>query len=255
MKQVFFEIHSDNPREGPGNFESTKKAFESLIDLPLEPKILDIGCGPGEQTFDLLEISDAQITAVDYYQQYLDSIKKKLNSTHFKNRLKIFKQDMNHLDFEDECFDVIWSEGAIYIMGFENGLNVWKKFLKPGGYIAVTEITWIKDNSPQDLCSYWIEAYPGIQSIDNNLKTIEKCGYKPVNHFILPKEAWWEYYNPIIKKLPALKEKYKNDQEASAVIAEEENEIELYKKYSNYYGYVFYIMQKQLNIPPAPSAP
>ena len=38
--------------------------------------------------------------------------------------------------------------------------------------------------------------------------------------------------------------KYTNNKEALTVIEEEENEIELYRKYSDYYGYEFYIMQK-----------
>ena len=242
--EVFFEIHSNNPREGPGNFESTKLAFASLINLPKNPLLLDVGCGPGKQAFDLLKLSDANITAIDNYQPYLDSIDEKIKINNLNDRLKLSKQDMNNLDFNDERFDVIWSEGAIYIMGFENGLNKWKKFLKPNGYIAVTEISWIKDNLPDDLFDFWKNAYPAIQSINGNLEIIKQCGYKPVNQFILSESAWWDYYDPIIKKLPDLKKKYTNNKEALAVIEEEKNEIELYQKYSDYYGYVFYIMQK-----------
>ena len=34
MMDLFFEIHSDNPREGPGSFEATKQAFGMLADVP-----------------------------------------------------------------------------------------------------------------------------------------------------------------------------------------------------------------------------
>lgn len=241
---VFFEIHSDNPREGPGNFESTKKAYDAITDLPAVPKILDIGCGLGKQAFDLLKISNANIIAIDNHQPFLDTIQNKIKIENIGDRLQVFNKDMANLDFEHESFDVIWSEGAIYQMGFENGLNNWKKFLKPNGYIAVTEISWIKDNPPDDLFDYWKHAYPAIQSINNNLEIITKCRFKTVNHFTLPESAWWDYYNPISKKLPELKKKYSNNKNALAVINEEENEIELYRKYSDYYGYVFYTMQK-----------
>jgi ubiquinone/menaquinone biosynthesis C-methylase UbiE len=50
---IFFEIHKDLPREGPGDNESTRKAFSMLVDLPAEPDILDIACGPGMQTIEL----------------------------------------------------------------------------------------------------------------------------------------------------------------------------------------------------------
>ena len=244
MDEVFFEIHSDNPREGPGSFKSTKQAFEKLADLPQNPKILDIGCGPGKQSFDLLQISDANIVAIDNHQPFLDIIQNKIEAENKSTGLKVFNKDMSKLDFELESFNVIWSEGAIYQMGFENGLNYWKKFLKSNGYIAVTEISWIKDNPPQDLFDFWKNSYPAMQTIKGNLDIITKCGYKLIHHFTLPESDWWEYYNPIIKKLPELKEKYKDNKNALSVIAEEEIEMELYRKYSNYYGYEFYIMQK-----------
>jgi len=241
---VFFEIHSDNPREGPGNLESTKRAFDSLTNLPENPLILDIGCGPGKQTFDLLELSNAKITAVDNHQPFLDSIQKIIDSENLSDRLQVFNQDMSYLDFDLKSFDLIWSEGAIYIMGFKNGLNNWKRFLKPKGFVAITEVSWLKENPPKKLADFWNAEYPSIQSIEKNLEIINKCNLKPVKHFTLPDSAWWEYYNPILEKLPDFKSKYKDNQEALDYITAEEKEIELFKQYSDYYGYVFYIIQK-----------
>lgn len=241
---VFFEIHSENPREGPGNFESTERAFKSLYNLPKKPLLLDVGCGPGKQTFDLLKISNANIVAVDNYQPYLDSIQQNITRDNLSDRLWVSNMDMAKLDFEKEYFDLIWSEGAIYNIGFENGLSKWKNFLKPNGYIAVTEASWLQENPPQDLHDFWAKAYPAIQSAPENLKLIEKCGYKTIDYFTLPESTWWEYYNPIINKLPLLKQKYASNDKALSIIEEEEKEIELYKKYSKYYGYIFYIMQK-----------
>jgi hypothetical protein len=44
---------------------------------------------------------------------------------------------MEDLHLEASSLDLIWSEGAIYNMGFEKGLQSWHQFLKTGGYIAV----------------------------------------------------------------------------------------------------------------------
>jgi SAM-dependent methyltransferase len=242
--ELFFEIHSDNPREGPGNFESTKRAFESLSNLPDNPLILDIGCGPGKQTLDLLKLSDAKITAVDNHQPYVDFLTNKIFAECLEDQINVYNKDMNDLDYDEHSFDVIWSEGAIYNIGFEKGLKNWQKFLKPGGYIAVTEATWLKENPPNEIFDFWNTEYPAIQEIGANIEIIKSCGYKIINHFKLPESAWWEYYNPIIKKLIRLKQKYTNDIEALALIDAEEKEIEYYRKYSDYYGYVFYIMQK-----------
>jgi len=65
-----------------------------------------------------------------------------------------------------------------------------------------------------------------------------------VGFFVLPSESWWaNYYTPILVKLPSLKEKYKNNKEKLQHMAYEELEIGMFRKYSDYYGYVFYIMQ------------
>jgi hypothetical protein len=46
---------------------------------------------------------------------------------------------MNEVEFEPSSFDVVWSEGAIYLMGFESGLARIKEFVKPRGYVAVSD--------------------------------------------------------------------------------------------------------------------
>jgi SAM-dependent methyltransferase len=150
------------------------------------------------------------------------------------------------IDFQKEYFDIIWAEGSIFIIGFETGLKEWKKFVKSDGYIAIHEMTWLKKDPPKEIYDYWQEVYPAISTIDDNLKIIEKCGYKILGHFPLPDDAWWEfYYDPLQIRLKDLKVKYKDNSEALELIAETDKEIDLFKKYNQWYGSVFYVMQKQ----------
>lgn len=57
LPEIFWEVHSGLPREGPGDNKSTRKAYMMLGDLPENPRILDIGCGPGMQTVELAKLS------------------------------------------------------------------------------------------------------------------------------------------------------------------------------------------------------
>jgi len=245
QEAFFLEVHQDNPREGPGNFESTKKAFSMLNNLPESPRILDIGCGPGRQTLDLAQISLATIHAMDNHDNYLDNLNKNIQKKHLTNRIYPVKGDMGSLTFEKEYFDIIWAEGSIYIIGFEKGLTLWKSYLKPEGCIAVTEITWLKKDPPAELKHYWDTGYPAMNTIENNLSIIREVGYNLIGHFVLPENAWWDdYYNPIEKKIAHMRPKYVKDPDALEILDAEAQEMEMYRRYSEYYGYVFYVMQK-----------
>jgi ubiquinone/menaquinone biosynthesis C-methylase UbiE len=245
LDQYFFEIHSGLPREGPGDNISTRRAYK-MLNLPENPRLLDIGCGPGMQTIELAKISNAEITAVDFYQPFLDELAKKVQTEGLGKRIKTVQGDMCSLGFEPKSFDLIWCEGAIFIIGFEKGLREWRKFLVDKGCIAVTEMCWIDPNPPKEVKDYLTKVYPPIKTLKENLQIIKDAGYQIVGYFVLPDSSWWEnYYLPISAKLPKLKKKYQGNAEALGTIAAEELEIEMFRKYSKHYGYVFYVMQAQ----------
>ncbi|MDC0833280.1 hypothetical protein CKA32_000941 [Geitlerinema sp. FC II] len=243
--ELFFEIHTDNSREGPGSFESTQKAFLMLSELSPSPNILDIGCGPGAQTLNLAKLTDGTITAIDTHQPYLDRLSKTIQISNLQDRIFPRYADMSNLPFSEGEFDLIWSEGAIYNMGFEAGLKYWKSFLKPNGYVAVTEISWLRSPVSDEATRFWNENYPQMQDIATNLNSIRQVGYREIGRFVLPESDWLDnYYNAIEPKLTTLRERYGNDPDAIAIIESEQQEIDLYRRHCNEYGYVFYIAQK-----------
>ena len=244
FSQVFWDIHSDLPREGPGDNESTKKAYKLLKGLPKNPRILDIGCGPGMQTIQLAKLSGTSIVALDFHKPFLEQLKKSSKEEGVSDRIKTVLGDMFNLEFEDNSFDLIWSEGAIFVIGFEKGLREWKRLLAPRGYVVVSEMSWLRPDLPDEIAEFMKHAYPAIKTVEGNLDVVKKSGYHVVDSFVLPAKSWWDnYYNWIEPKLPSMKTKYKDDKEAMQFIAFEDTEIEMFRKYSDYYGYVFYILQ------------
>jgi len=243
MWDLFWEIHNGNPREGPGEFHSTRRAFEMLKDLPSCPRILDIGCGPGMQTIDLSRLTDGTITSIDNHPQFLEDLRQKIEQNGLTDRITPYLGDMCDLHFEKGIFDIIWSEGSIYIIGFEKGFLQWRPYLKDKGYLVASELTWLRPDAPEVVKDYFGKEYPSMQDIKGNLRILHRAGYHYIGHFVLPESAWWCYYSPIEEKLTQLRQKYSGNNEAIAVLEDHQREIDIFRRYSEYYGYVFYISQ------------
>jgi len=126
--ELLLEIHKDMPRQGSGRDEYTQKAFE-MIPVIKQPKILDIGCGPGMQTIKLAKLSDGEIIGIDIFQQYLDQLKESIEKENLKDRVKAVNQSMFEIKYPEEFFDIIWAEGSIFVIGFEKGLTEWMKLV------------------------------------------------------------------------------------------------------------------------------
>jgi cyclopropane fatty-acyl-phospholipid synthase-like methyltransferase len=241
---IFFELHRDLPREGPGDNPSTRKALSLLADLPPQPLILDIGCGPGMQTIELARCTNGKIIAIDTHQPFLDKLKQRAKAESLSDRITTINISMFALDFDTRSFDAIWSEGAIYIMGFEGGLRACQPLLKPKGYVAVTEISWLRPQPPSEVDAFWAANYPGMRTVQENLEIVQVVGYRQIEHFVLPSSAWWDdYYTPQEARIAMLREKYRDNVEAIRLLDESQLEMDLYRKYSDWYGYVFYVMQ------------
>lgn len=245
MEDIFYDIFMGLPRQGPGNEYSTNQAIHLIKDLPVQTNILDIGCGTGTQTFQLAYNLGGTIYALDNHKPYLELLRQKANQLGYSDSVIPVYGEMNQLEFMPGYFDVIWAEGSIYIMGFDNGLNYLKPFLKDTGYLAVTEITWLRNNQPKELLAFWEQEYAAMTSLEGNLKTIEQAGYDLVDYFNLAPVAWWDdFYTPLENRLVKMREKYIENESALETIEFVQLEIDLYRKYPDFYGYVFYIMKK-----------
>lgn len=241
---IFFEIHHNLPREGPGRNRYTRQAFYLLPDMD-KPRILDIGCGPGGQTMELARLTQGEVIGIDTHQPYLDQLTEKIKEAGLSDRVHAINCSMFDMKFPEESFDIIWAEGSIYIMGFERGLTKWPHLIKPKGFLVVHEMTWLQPDPPQEIYEYWKKFYPEIKTVAENMEIISKHGYSLLGHFTLPEDAWWiEYYNPLEERIRNLREKYINNTEALAVLDNEQREIDMYKKYYQWYGSVFFVMQK-----------
>ena len=239
------EFFTELERQGPGSAEETVKALSFIDNICNKTKIADLGCGTGFQTMVLAQKTEAAITALDLYAGSIDKLNTTAGKLGLQARVKGIVGSMDDLPFQNEEFDIIWSEGAIANIGFEKGLNYWKRFLKKDGYVAVTYESWFTLERPAEIEKWWKDAVPEIDTIAHNIFIMQKSGYIPVAVFTLPESCWIEhYFIPQKARQEEFLKKHAGNKTAENMIAFMRREADLYSKYKQYYGYVFYIGKK-----------
>ena len=232
-------------RQGPGSPDVTLKALSFVDNLTDKSLIADLGCGTGGQTMTLARHTTGHITGLDCFPGFVERFNYNARELNLQERVKGIVGSMDALPFEEEGLDLIWSEGAIYNIGFERGLNEWRRYLKMGGYVAVSESSWFTEERPAEIHDFWMSVYPEIDTKPNKVAQIQKAGYIPVATFILPEYCWTEnYFTPLIKAREIFSQKYPGNKTVDELMKFGRHEAELYRKYKEFYGYVFYIAKK-----------
>lgn len=241
---IIYDFFSETERQGPGSSEETLKALSFIDGLTGKSKIADIGCGTGGQTMVLGQNTPCEIIGIDVWPDFINQFNQNARNKNLQDRVKGIVGNMENLPFQEEELDLIWSEGAIYNIGFERGLNEWRKFLKQDGYIAVTENTWFTEERPAEIQEFWQKIYSEIDTIPNKVAQMQKAGYLPVATYILPETIWIDYYTWQTLRQKSFLKKYNGDKTIEEFIASMRYEADLYYKYKAYYGYMFYIGKK-----------
>ncbi len=244
--ELLIDLHRNGERQGPGGDAQTRLAvtLSGLRDTP-NLEIADIGCGTGASTLVLGTELDARITAVDFLPEFLARLERAAARAGMGDRITTLAASMDALPFEDASLDAIWSEGAIYNMGFAAGVEAWRRFLKPGGILAVSELTWLSAQRPAELDAHWAEEYPEVDTASAKFAVLERLGFAPIGYFPLPEACWLDhYYRPMQQRFAAFLDRHGHSDAARAIVAAEEREIALYERYREFVSYGYYIARR-----------
>lgn len=230
------------PREGPGDNRYTEHIF-SLLDLPRSPRVADMGCGSGASSL-VLARQGAHITAVDQVPEFLRQLARRVEHEGLSGRVRTMEASMDRVPAAAGPFDLVWSEGSVYTVGFDRGLAAWRDLLVPGGYVVVSEMSWLVDDPPAEAREYWKAAYPGLRSIAENEKAVRAAGYRWIGSVLLPDAAWEAFYVPQRERLAEWNNRTLTAHEAD-LVREVEEEMRLFAAHRTTYGYVFYLMRRK----------
>lgn len=239
------EYFANLDRQGPGNDKATRKAASFIKGLTSASRIADLGCGTGTQTLTLARCTKGQIIAIDLFPTFIEKLNDRCKAVGLDHRIHGLVGDMKALPFPPDSLDLIWSEGAIYNIGFQRGIKEWQKYLKRGGHIAVSEASWLTTERPAEIEDFWADAYPEIDTISNKVAQMETAGCIVEATFVLPNECWTHaFYRPQKVVQRQFLQRHPNNPMVAGLIKNQQHEAELFELYHSYYGYVFYIGRK-----------
>lgn len=233
----FMEVFKTLERWGPGDESDSINALNCLTTTPLN--IIDIGCGKGFSTLLLAEKTNAKIIAVDNEASALEHISKKLKQLKLEQRITTSCASMTDLPFNEKSFDLIWSEGAAYIMGVENALKQWQPLLKANGYLVFSDLVWQTESPSEEVIEFWKNEYSDMQTVSTRLEQIKAQGYRLIEHFSLSEKAWKNYYLPLKDRVKQLTPLLPN----SSALMDLNKEIALYENHLNEFGYQMFVLQ------------
>jgi SAM-dependent methyltransferase len=245
---LMMDLHRDGKRQGPGSDEETLRALAlSRVDPDAELRVADIGCGTGASTLALAgALPRAHITAVDLFPEFLEILNTQARAIGCADRIETVPASMDSLPFPQGSLDLIWSEGAIYNIGFAAGIAAWAPFLKTGGVLAASEITWLRPDPPEEIASHWNTEYPEIATATEKIAILERGGFDLLGYLTLPPSNWNDtYYGPAEKRIPAFLERHRDDPDAAQLVEMEREEIDLYRRFQDFLSYGFYVARKR----------
>ncbi len=233
----FMTVYQPLDRWGPGTETDSLRALELLPITPTQAA--DIGCGKGLSSILLAQHANCQVTAVDNEPNALGQLAQRVQQLGLAERVTTQCASMTALPFLPESFDLIWSEGAAYVMGVENALSQWQPLLRDQGCLVLSDLVWLTDRPSQSAQDFWQQEYPDMQSVKTRLSQMEASGYAVVEHFTLSEQAWRNYYLPLKARLAELQPSLPE----SAALQDLAHEIALYEQHLGEFGYEMFVLQ------------
>lgn len=241
LERTFRAAHEDLPREAPGSEETTALLLRLVGALPERPRIVDIGCGTGPATLALAGATGGEVVAVDLYEPYLRRLQARAATSGLGERVRPLVAPMDDLPLPDASADLVWSEGAAYIMGFDAALVSWRRLLAPGGALVLTEAEWTTTEPSPGAREFWDAGYPAMRTTAGNVAAAQRAGFTVQALYLLPDTDWDSYYRPLAHRIELLRDGGADP----AALDEVGREITVREQFGAEYGYTAYVLRRR----------
>ena len=174
-----------------------KLKLSQFAEIPINAKILDMGCGVGGGAFFLATKFNAKVTGINISKKQLDEARKKAVKLNLTNQINFLQLDYLTSPFDNDSFDVIWAvESFFHCIDKSRFIKECYRLLKPGGILLIAD--YFASKLPETdyekvLMKNWFKGFhiPNLLSeieFENEVARVgfDEFHYKNVSEYVLP---------------------------------------------------------------------
>ncbi len=163
-----------------GSMEATKDLVE-LCYIGKGKYVLDVGCGVGATPCYLAKTYNCRVVGVDFMKKMVEQSRERAKAESVEDRVEFRVADARDLPFEDDLFDAIIIESVnVFFKDKQKAINEYVRVAKPGGYVGITEMTWLESPLPQVAEYYLRTVYADTLEAAGWKKLLQDAGLKDV---------------------------------------------------------------------------
>lgn len=237
--EILWLAHTGLPREATGSDATTRLLLRLAGQLPVLPRVIDIGAGTGPASL-VLAAEGAEVTAVDTHRPFLARLRERADAAGLGHRIQTLHAPMEKLPLPDASADLVWAEGSAYVMGFDAALAAWRRLLAPSAAVVLTEAEWSTPDPAPAVRAFWDAGYPAMRTTDGNVRAALAAGWTVAATYLLPDTDWTAYYDPLAARIAQLRRERPGD---GVALDEIGHEIEVRRAHGRDYGYTGYVLR------------
>jgi SAM-dependent methyltransferase len=233
------ELFANLDRLAPGSVATTRRALAMVPNLDARRRAIELGCGSGAASLILAKSLPGPLVAVDLHEPFITRLRERASALGLAGRIDARGGDMRDLGLAPHAVDLLWAEGSLYAIGFDEGLELCRRLLAPGGVVGCSELVWLREHPSAEARAFFGEHYPTMRDRSELLAEVRRRGWVVHGEFVLPRSDWDEYYDPLRERVALVADDPKPETRADAAVVA--GEIEIYDRFGDEYGYVFVV--------------
>jgi SAM-dependent methyltransferase len=163
-----------------GSMEATRQLIE-LARIAHGDYVLDVGTGVGATPVYLAKTIDCRVVGVDLLERMIEQSYERAAAHGVEGRVALAVADARRLPLADDLYDAVIMESLNVF--FEDKLAAVREYVRvtrPGGYVGMSEMTWLSPPSPETAEYYRRTVYADALQAEGWIKLLQDAGLEDV---------------------------------------------------------------------------